>query len=163
MKFGTATHIGPLQGTSVTIFNSWKFKMAAVPSWKVTKIAISWKRFDGSLRSFVHWCQMGPLKGPTVKKIEFHKSKMADGRHYENRKIAISLQPFDWFWWNLAWWRILAPYSGSTVKFRIFENSRWRQPPFWKSQKSRYLPTVWPIFSKFGMLMQNGSLTRPDR
>ena len=31
----------------------------------------------------------------------------------------------------------IAPYSGSTVK--ISENSRWRQTPFWKSQKSRYL------------------------
>jgi len=27
-----------------------------------------------------------------------------------------------------------------------------------KKQKSRYLRTVWPIFTKFGMLMQNGSL-----
>ena len=49
--------------------------------------------------------------------------------------MAIYLQPFDRFGWNLARWRTVAP----PLKFWIFENPRWRRPPSWKSQKSRYL------------------------
>ena len=132
--------IAPYSGAStVKILNFWKSKMAAAAILKITKIAIYPQQSDRSLRNLVRWYRMGFLTSLTFKKFEFHKSKMADGRHFENRLIVISLQPFDRFWWNLARWRTLALYSGSTAKFWIFENSRWRQPPSWKSQKSQYI------------------------
>ena len=55
------------------------------------------------------------------------------------------LTDFDEIWHNDAHWPPIA-----------------ERPPSGKSQKSLYLPTVRPIFTKFGMLMQNGSLNRPD-
>ena len=45
------------------------------------------------------------------------------------------------------------------LKFRIFENSRWRQPPSGKLQKSRYLRNgltdlyeIWYADAKIGLL-----------
>ena len=50
------------------------------------------------------------------------------------------------------------------LKFQIFENPRWRRPPSWKSQKSRYISaTVWLIFTKFITLMQNWHFNGSDR
>jgi len=72
--------------------------------------------------------------------------------------MAISPQSLDRFWWNLARWRTLTPLSAPTVKIRIFENPRWRRPPSWKSQKSRYLRNgltdlyeIWYDDSKMGL------------
>ena len=133
------------------------------PFWKITKILTSPEGFDQSLRNLVHWCKMAQLTAPTVKKFDFQKSKMADGRHFKNRKIAISLQPCDRFWWNLAQWHILVPYKGSFVKITNFWNPTWRRPTF-KNHKNRDISaTVWPIFTKFGTLMQHGSLNLSDR
>ena len=80
MKFGTMTHIGPLQR-----IDRYKFKMAAADMLKITKIEIYPQRFDWSLRNLVCWCKMGLLTAPTVKNFEFHKSNMANGRHFKNR------------------------------------------------------------------------------
>jgi len=133
------------------------------PSWKITKIATSPQRFDQSLRNLVHWCKMAPLTAPTVKKFDYQKSKMADGRHFKNRKIAISLQPCDRFWWNLAQWHILVPYKGSFVKITNFWNPTWRRPTFENHKNRDISATVWPIFTKFGTLMQHGFLNLSDR
>ena len=64
------------------------------------------------------------------------------------------LTNFDEIWHGDAHWPITVDRP---LKFRIFENPRCRPPPSSKSQKSRYLSMVWPIFTKFGMLMQNWS------
>jgi len=66
------------------------------------------------------------------------------------------LTDFDEIWRDDAYW---PPKAESPLKFRIFENSRWRQQPSGKSQKSRYLRNGLPIFTKFGTLMQKGLLT----
>ena len=126
----------PYSGSTVKILNFWKFKMAAAAILKITKIAISPQRFDRSLRNLVRWCKMGLLTALTVKNFEFLKSKMAYSRHYKNRRIAISLTDFDEIWCDDAHW---PPTADRPLKFRIFENSRWRQPTCWKSQKSRYI------------------------
>ena len=45
--------------------------------------------------------------------------------------------------WESIWIKpSLAPTAERPLKFRIFENSRWRQPPSGKSQKSLYLRKV---------------------
>jgi len=55
---------------------------------------------------------------------------MADSRHFKKST------DFDEIWHEDAYW----PHTAERpLKFRIFENSRWRQPPSGKSQKSRYL------------------------
>jgi len=83
---------------------------------------------------------------------------MADGRHFENRKIAISMQPLDRFWWNLALWRILAPDNRSTVKILYFRKSK-TAAAILKNHKNRDISAaVWPIFTKLGTMVQNGSL-----
>ena len=55
------------------------------------------------------------------------------------------------------------PLTGDRpLQFRILKSPRWRRPPSWKITKNRDIPaTVWPIFSKFGTIMQNRSLTAP--
>jgi len=109
----------------------------------------------------VRWCKTRPLTTPTIKKLEFHKSKMADGGHFENVKIAISLQPLGRFWRNLSRWRTLAPYSGCTVTISNFWKSKMAATAILKNHKNRDISaTVWPIFTKFDMLVQNGSLNK---
>jgi len=57
------------------------------------------------------------------------------------------LTDFDEIWHDDAHW---PPTAERSLKFRIFENSRWRQPPSGKSQKSRYirngLPDLYEIW-----------------
>ena len=50
----------------------------------------------------------------------------------KNRKCAISQQQFGRSWWNLAGLRRLGLPSVSVGKNWIFENPRWRRPPFLK-------------------------------
>jgi len=49
------------------------------------------------------------------------------------------LTDFDESLHNDAFW---SPTAERPLKFRIFENSKWRQPPSGKSQKSRCLRNV---------------------
>jgi len=52
--------------------------------------------------------------------------------------------------------------AGRPLKFRIFENSRWRQPPSGKSQKSRYLRSGLTNLSEISYTdAQNVLLTAP--
>ena len=45
------------------------------------------------------------------------------------------------------------------LKFGIFQKTRWRRSPSWKTTKNRDITTTnWPIFAKFGTIIQNGSL-----
>ena len=83
----------------------------------------------------------------------------------KNRWIAISLQSFDRFWWDLVQWRILPPYSGCAVKISNFWTSKMAAAAIFKkiTNKCYISATVWPIFTKFGRLMQNGSLNRSYR
>jgi len=60
---------------------------------------------------------------------------------------------FDEIWHDDAYW---PPTAEIQLKFRIFENSRWRQPPSGKSQKSRYLRNgltdlyeIWYAYAKW--------------
>ena len=69
------------------------------------------------------------------------------------------LTNFDKIWYSYAHWPLTADRPS---KFWISENSRWRQLPSWKSQKRDISAAVWPIFTKFGTLMQNVSLNRSD-
>ena len=155
----------PYSGSTLKILNFWMYKMAAAAILKITKIAKSPHRFDRSLRNFVRWCKIGLLTASTVKNFELHKSKMADGRHFENRKITISLQPCDRLWWNLAQWHMLVPYGGSSVKISNTWKSNMVAADILKeNNKNRDISaTVWPIFTKFRTLMQNGSLNLSNR
>ena len=109
---------------------------------------------------------MGLLTVSTVKNVEFHKSKMADGRHFKKSVkppyVCDRSTDFDEIWRDDACWNLAADQP---FKFWIFEN-------FWKAAAAAILKnhknrdisaTVWPIFTKFGTLMQNGSLNRSDR
>ena len=104
-----------------------------LPSWKSQNRDISatvWPIFA----KFGMMMQNGCHKRPDRLKFVFQKSKMADGRHFEN--ICNRLRDFDEIWYGDACWLLTAERP---LKFRISENPRWRQPPSWKSQKSRYL------------------------
>ena len=70
-----------------------------------------------------------------------------------------------WSWWNLAWWRTshIGPYSGLTFNISNFSKSKMAAAAILKITKNRNISaTVWPIFTKFGMLLQNGSLNHAD-
>jgi len=71
IRFGTVTHIGPYNGSTVKISNFRKSEIAAAAILKITKIAISPQRFDRSLRNSVRWCKMGPLTTRLLKKSNF--------------------------------------------------------------------------------------------
>jgi len=58
----------------------------------------------------------------------------------------------------------LAPYGGQTVKISNFSKTKMAAAAILKNHKNRDITTTdWQIFAKFGMIMQNGSLNRPDR
>ena len=139
-----------------------KFKMAAAAMLKITKIAIYPQRFDRSLRNLVGWCKMCLLTLRPLKNSNFTNPRWRTAailRTVKSPYLCSRLTDFDEIWHNDAY----RPRTAERpLKFRIFENSRWRQPPSGKSQKNRDISaTVWPIFTKFGTLMQNGSLNRP--
>ena len=72
------------------------------------------------------------------------------------------LTDFDEIWHGDVDW---PPTGDRPLKFRIFQKPRWRRPPSWFFtifHKNRDISsTVWPIFTKFCTIMQNGSLNRP--
>ena len=143
-------------GKAVKILNFWKFKMAAADMMKIKKIAIYPQRFDRSLRNLIRWCKMGLLTAPTGKNIEFHKSKMAPAailRTVKSPYLCSRLTDFDEIWHDDA---LLAPYSRKTIKISKFWKFKMEAATICKNHNISV--TVWPIFSKFGTLMQNGSL-----
>jgi len=56
-------------------------------------------------------------------------------------------------WWNLARWRTLVHGTGSTVKILNFWKSKTSAAAILKNRDISAI--VWPISTKFGMLMQN--------
>jgi len=134
--------------------------MAAAVILKITIITISSQRFD-------HLCEMWYHDSKWVSwKVRISKSNMSDGRHFEkkllNRHIDLcnSLTDFDEIWHG----DVHGPLTADRpFRFRISENPRWRQPLSWKSQNHNISTKVWPIVTKFGMLMQNWSLNRSHR
>ena len=145
-----------ISGATVKISNFWKSKRQQPPYWNSQKNTISPQLFDQSLGNLLQWCKMGLLTAPIIKKFELKKQDSGRSPFLEplHRYISATI---DRLWWNLARWRILAPYNGLTVKFRIFEHPRWQRPPSWKSQTNRNISaTVWPIFTKFGTVMDIG-------
>jgi len=71
MKFGTVTHIGPLQRIVRKKFEFLKIQHGGGRHLKNHKIALSAQRFDRSLRNLVRLCNMGLLTSQTVKKLNF--------------------------------------------------------------------------------------------
>jgi len=58
----------------------------------------------------------------------------------------------------------LATYSGNIVKISNFSKTKMAAAAILKNNKNRDITTTdWQIFAKFGTIMQNGSLYRPDR
>jgi len=73
--------------------------------------------------------------------VQIRSKQIQDGGPLPFRKKVKSQyvrKNFDWFWCNLARCRKLFPVGDRLLKLWIFENPRWRRPPSWKSQKSRY-------------------------
>jgi len=54
-----------------------------------------------------------------------------------------------------------AHYSGLTTKFRILDYPRKRLPHVKNHKNCDIFPPIWPIFTKFGMVMQIIILTAP--
>ena len=145
----------PYSGSTVKILNFWKFKMAAADMMEIKKnrdiSATVWPIFT----KFDTLVQNGLLTALTVKKSNFTNPRWRTAAILKTVKspyLCSRSTDFDEIWHDDAYW---PPTVERPLKFRIFENSRWRQPPSGKSQKS--------LFTKFSMLMQNKSLNRPGR
>jgi len=71
-------------------------------------------------------------------KLQFSKFKMADGRYLErfkNRRTSATDRPI-----LMEFGRMTQIWSLERIRWNwIFENPRWRRPPFWKTVKSWYL------------------------
>jgi len=82
-------------------------------------------------------------------------SKTVKSSYLRNR-----LTDFDEIWHDDADW----PSKGDRpLKFRIFSKTKMAAAAILKSHKNRDISVmVWPIFIKFGTLMQNVSLNRSD-
>ena len=168
MKFGTVKQFGTLQGVrplKFRIFQKPRWRQSL--SWKTTKIAISQQRTDRSSRNLARLCKMGVFTIQIVKKNWI--TKIQDGGRPPFWKKPLNcylylskrLTDFDEIWHSDANW---PPAGDRPLKFRIFQKPRWRRPPPWKTKKNRDVTatTDWPIYAKFGTIMQNGSLNRPD-
>jgi len=58
----------------------------------------------------------------------------------------------------------IGPYGGQNVKISNFSKTNMAAAAILKNHKNRDITTTdWQIFGKFGTIMQNGSLNRPDR
>ena len=86
------------------------------------------RRYDTIPSGHRGWSQEAP-----------NKSKMADGRLWKrtvkSRYLCDRLTDF-LIWYGDAYWPLTADQP---LKFWNFYTPRWRRPPSWKSQKSRYL------------------------
>ena len=97
-------------------------------------------------------------KSPWVLPIGPNKSKMADGRHFEKKTVKSlylcnCLTDFDKIWYSDAYWPLTANFW--KCKMAAAANL--------KNHRNRDISvTVWPIFTKYGTLMQNVSLNRSD-
>ena len=89
---------------------------------------------------------------------------MADGRHFEETVKSLCLcnrlTDFDEIWHDDAHW---PPTVDRPLKFWIFEIQDGGSRHFENHKIRDISVTVWPIFTKFGVLMQNGPLNRSDR
>ena len=122
----------PYSGSTVKILNFWKFKMAAAAILKITKIAISPRRFDRSLRNLIRWCKMGLLTAPTGKTSNFTNPRWRTAailRTVKSPYLCSRLTDFDEIWHGDAYW---PPTADQPLKLPIFENPRRRRPPSWK-------------------------------
>jgi len=122
MKFGTMTHIRPVQRIDRWNFQFWgKSKMAAA-MLKITKIAIFPQRFDRSLRNLVRWCKMGLLTAPTVKNLSVKNPRWRTDTILKTVKspyLCNLLTDFDEIWHSDACW---SPAPDVKFKFLIFDN-----------------------------------------
>ena len=71
MKFGSWRRLAPYGGQTVKISNFSKTKMAVAAILKITKIAISPKQLERSLRNLAWLYKIGLLTVLTVKKFKF--------------------------------------------------------------------------------------------
>ena len=101
---------------------------------------ISRPRFERFRWNLAYWWHTF-LTVPTVKNLKFLKSKMVTAAILKNRKITISLPRLERFRQNLAWlgYAVRPSWPFCPSKISNFENPRWRRPPSWKIEKSRYL------------------------
>jgi len=133
------------------------------PSWKTTKIAIYQQWIDRSSRNLARLCKMGLSTTQAVKNLNFTNPRWrtaASLKTVRSPYLCNHLTDFDEIWKGDAHW----PHTGHRpLKFRIFQKTRWRRPPSWKSQKRDISATAKPILNKFGTVMQNGCLNRSDR
>jgi len=144
--------------------------MAAPPFWKKTQKSRYYSCGLTDVRKIWHnyakWVSRppGPLK-IYISKIQNRgwsqyppdKSQMADGLHFpktvKSPHIRNRLTAFDEIWHSDADW---PPPGDRRLKFWIFQKPRWRRPPSWKSQKSRYplnsltdLYEIWHDYAKW--------------
>ena len=58
----------------------------------------------------------------------------------------------------------IGPAQGQIVKISNFSKTKMAAATILKNHKNGDITTTdWQIFAKFGMIMQNGSLNRPNR
>jgi len=160
---------------------------------KKSLIAISLRPFDRLRLNLARWRILAPGSRTTVEFLNLWKSKMAAifKKNHKNRDISATVWPLKSLnFTNPRRWtaailitvkfpdfcnrltdfdetRLGDAHLPLTVerplKFLIFENPKWRRSPSWKPQNRDISATVWPIFTKFAMILQNGSLNRCDR
>ena len=85
MKFGTMTHIGPLQRIDRYNFEFLEIQDGGSCHFENHKNRDISQRFTDLYEIWyadAKWVSYPPWP---LKKFEFHKSKMADGRHFKNR------------------------------------------------------------------------------
>ena len=140
MKFSTLAQILSLKRTiAVKDLNFWKSKMAAAAILKNRKIAISPQPYDRFSWNFTRWHALALLTPENIQNCNFKNPtwrtaailKIENSPYLSNR-----LADLHEIWQAYADW-IYQAYQAVTIW--IFENTRWRRPPFWKTVKSQYL------------------------
>ena len=132
MKFGRLTQIGLPSVSAGKNLNFWKSKMAATAILENGKIAISpqlFDRFHEISHGDAHWhslCQ----RAFKIAILKIQHGGQPPSWKIENAPyLSNGLADIDGIWQAYPDW-VCQAYK--PVKNWIFENPRWRRPPFWK-------------------------------
>jgi len=124
------------------------------PYWKNQKIAISQQWLDWFLQNLAQWCRMGSLTVSAVNILNFKNSRWWTAVMLRTVKLWYlhkHLDEFDKIWHDNAYW---LPIAYWLLKLGSTEIPRWWRPSHWKVKKFNISATAWPLFTKFGAMIQ---------
>jgi len=134
------------------------------PIFQKTKITISQQWIDRSSRNLARLCKMCFLTVQRVENLNFQNPRWRTTAILKTVKspyLRNSLTDVDEIWHSDADW---PPTGDRPSKISNFSKTKMAAAAILKNHKNRDITAAdWQILAKFGTIMQNWSLNRPDR